>query len=291
VELADRVLIMDKGRIVIDSNMEILNDEKIREKYGIRNPSLLIKDLEDNELSLKPGKEDIVLKISDLNYTYSGGFSLDNINFELKKRESLGIMGSNGSGKTTLAKILVGLIKPQTGQMEFKNKSMENKLNVGLIFQNPDHQLFMDSVYQELSFGMDKYDIESGELEERINSVLVSMNLQGMNNRHPHSLSGGEKQRTIISAFMVREPDILILDEPTTGMDYFHMHKLVQEIRKILKKNISIIIISHDLEFLQLATDKMLVISGGKIVREGDTRSIINPENLNNCFIDDFNLN
>lgn len=291
LELADRVLIMDKGRIVIDSNMEILNDEKIREKYGIRNPSLIIKDLEDNELSLKPEKEDIVLKVSDLNYTYSGGFSLDNINFELKKGESLGIMGSNGSGKTTLAKILVGLIKPQAGQMEFKNKSMENKLNVGLIFQNPDHQLFMDSVYQELSFGMDKYDIESGKLEERINSVLVSMNLQGMNNRHPHSLSGGEKQRTIISAFLVREPDILILDEPTTGMDYFHMQKLVQEIRKILKKNISIILISHDLEFLQLATDKMLVISGGKIVREGDTRSIINPENLNNCFIDDFNLN
>lgn len=283
LELADRVLIMNNGQIAVDSEIEILKDEKVRELYGIRNPEVLIKELKNDKGTSSIKNEDIVLKVSNLSYSYPDGFSVEKINFNLIKGQCLGILGSNGSGKTTLAKMLVGLIKPEKGRIEFINTEKKN-FKIGMIFQNPDHQLFMDSVYSELSFGMDKFDINENELEERIMEVLESMNLKGMNKRHPHSLSGGEKQRTIISAFLVREPNILILDEPTTGMDYYHMQKLVNEIKRILKKDISVILISHDLEFLQQSTDKLIIMSGGKIVNEGDSQTILTRENLNQCF-------
>lgn len=284
LELADRVLIMDNGHISLDSDIKILNDKKIRERYGIRNPNVLIKDFKDDRFLSNLENEDVVLNVTNLNYTYSDGFFIDNINFSLKRGHSLGIIGSNGSGKTTIAKILAGLIKPDKGQIEFKSTNSKSRLNIGLIFQNPDHQLFMDSVYSELTFGIDKFNINEYRLKERTSDVLESMNLKEMYKRHPHSLSGGEKQRTIISAFLVREPHVLILDEPTTGMDYYHMQKLVKEIRKIQKKGISIILISHDLEFLQYATDEVMVVSDGNIINKGDSRTILKPEILNQCF-------
>jgi energy-coupling factor transport system ATP-binding protein len=290
VELADRVLIMEDGKIDVDSDTEILLDDKIRENYGIRNPEILIKDFNTNKSSSNINNEKFILKVSNLGYSYPDGFSVEKINFNLKKGQSIGILGSNGSGKTTIAKLLVGLLKADEGQIEFLNTKKRN-LKVGMIFQNPDHQLFMDSVYNELSFGMDKFEINENELEERIDIILESMNLQGMNKRHPHSLSGGEKQRTIISAFLVREPHILILDEPTTGMDYYHMQKLVNEIKRIQKKSISIILISHDLEFLQQTTDQVIVMADGKIIDQGDSRTILTREKLNQCFeLDSFNF-
>lgn len=281
VELADRVLIMDNGHIELDTDTEILKDKKIRQNYGIRNPGVIIDY--NFEKSITKQNKDLILKVSNLSYTYPDGFSVEKINFNLKKGQSLGILGANGSGKTTIAKLLSGLLSKDYGCIEFLNSEVR-KLKVGMIFQNPDHQLFMDSVYNELSFGMDKFEINQVELEERINEVLGSMNLRGMNERHPHSLSGGEKQRTIISAFLVREPSVLILDEPTTGMDYYHMQKLVKEIKRIQKKNISVILISHDLEFIQQATDKVIIMSRGKIINQGDSRTLLTKENLNKCF-------
>lgn len=283
VKLADRVLIMDNGQIDVDSDTKILMNDRIRENYGIRSPEVLIKDLNTNNPTPNINNENIILKVSNLGYNYHNGFGVKNISFNLKKGQSLGILGSNGSGKTTVAKLLAGLLQADKGHIEFLNTN-ERNLKVGMIFQNPDHQLFMDSVDRELYFGMDKFEINENELEERIAKVLKSMNLQGMNKRHPHSLSGGEKQRTIISAFLVREPHIMILDEPTTGMDYYHMQKLVKEIKRIQKKSISIILISHDIEFLQKATDQMIIMSGGKIIDQGDSGTILTRENLNRCF-------
>lgn len=274
--LADRVLIMDKGKIIKDDEPEILYDAHTRESYGIRNPRVLDENYQAPEYQIV--KQNPVLDISRLSYSYDNGFSIQDINLQIYPGEVVGLVGSNGSGKTTLAKVLSGILKPQKGTLNWERE--DSTFKVGMVFQNPDHQLFMDSVYNELNFGLE--EVPGAQLN--IGPVLKSMNLKKLQKRHPHSLSGGEKQRTLISAFLVREPHLLIMDEPTTGMDYYHMQRLVYEIKRLKKRNMGIMIISHDLEFLQQTTQRVIILSQGKIIQEGPTGDILSQDKLDTCF-------
>ncbi|MGC9516071.1 MAG: ABC transporter ATP-binding protein [Methanomicrobiales archaeon] len=270
---ADKVLIMDKGKIVMETGPEILEDATVREEFGIRNPKYVpstenMADYYHNHEDKIKGGEKPVLEIENLNFTHSNGFKLKEISFSLYSGEVLGIVGNNGSGKTTLANLIAGLLKTKDGIInldgeEFNSKKLKNGYKVGMVLQNPDHQLFMDSVYSEVSFGLEFLGLPSSELEDHIKNVLESMNLWSLKNRHPHSLSGGEKQRTLISALMVREPDLLILDEPTTGMDGYHMEKLVEMVNNLSKSGVSIILISHDLEFIEKTCNRYLFMKEG----------------------------
>lgn len=280
LQLADRVLIMDQGEIVQDQKPDILLDENTRKYYGIRNPQVLDDNFPLINSESKPQKA--LLNIFNLNYSYGNGFSLKDINLHLAPGEVLGVIGANGSGKTTLAKVLAGILKPDKGSISWSND--DSSFKVGMIFQNPDHQLFMDSVYNELNFGLEELQLKSEEAANKIELILNSMNLTKLKKRHPHSLSGGEKQRTLISAFLVREPHLLIMDEPTTGMDYYHMQKLVREINRLQKKDLGIMIISHDLEFLQQTTTRLAILSQGKLIKDGPTEKLLTKDNLSQCF-------
>ncbi len=280
LQLADRVLIMDQGEIVQDQKPDILLDEDTRKHYGIRNPQVLDDNFSPVNNETKPQKP--LLNIFKLHYSYGNGFSLDDINLHISPGEVLGVVGANGSGKTTLAKVLAGILKPDKGSISWSND--DSSFKVGMIFQNPDHQLFMDSVYNELNFGLEELKLKTEEAAYKIDLILNSMNLAKLKKRHPHSLSGGEKQRTLISAFLVREPHLLIMDEPTTGMDYYHMQKVVREINRLQKEDLGIMIISHDLEFLQQTTTRLVILSQGKLIKEGPTEKLLTKENLRQCF-------
>ncbi|NYB52116.1 MAG: ABC transporter ATP-binding protein [Methanobacteriaceae archaeon] len=269
-KLADRILIMEDGKIVKEGGPELLDDPLLREKHGIRNPkppSTYKYHLED-ENHQKMGKaENTVLEVKNITYQYGNGFRIGDVSFSLFEKEVLGIKGANGSGKTTLAKLLAGLIKPSQGEIKFSQNSKKLPVarKLGMVLQNPDHQLFMDSVYTELSFGLPELGFSSQQIKEQVEEVIDSMNLKKLKNRHPHSLSGGEKQRTLISALMTRKPQILILDEPTTGMDNYHMKQLVKEIKNLRKTGMAVILISHDQEFIQKAATRVITISHGQI--------------------------
>jgi len=284
-ELVDRVIIMDEGKIPYEGGKKLLHDPEAMKKYSIRNPTHLTTMVKKfnayNTSNISHNTSKVILEVNNLSYQYSNGFALEDVSFTLKKGEILGIVGNNGSGKTTLAKVLAGLLKPGKGTIIFfpedqgGNKiSMAHKL--GMVLQNPDHQLFMNKVHTELSFGLSELGFSLEEIESRVEDILSSMNLSKLRNRHPHSLSSGEKQRTLISAFMTRQPHLLILDEPTTGMDSYHMNQLVGEIMKLQGDGVSFILISHDIEFLLKTTHKLIFMENGKIIDEKLTEECYN---------------
>ncbi|MDI6644038.1 MAG: energy-coupling factor transporter ATPase [Methanobacteriaceae archaeon] len=265
LKTADKIIIMDEGNIINEFDPEILEDNQIRKKFGIRDPNYKIRNIKNHSNKRKFK----VLEIKDLNFVHSNGFKLQDISLDLKEGEVLGIVGNNGSGKTTLASLISGLLKTKNGKIKIysaqeRNNSKKN-YKVGMVLQNPDHQLFMDSVYNELAFGLEEMELNPEDIKKQIQSVLDSMNLWQLKDRHPHSLSGGEKQRTLISALMARKPDLLILDEPTTGMDGYHMDKLVLQIKKLSTSSISIILISHDMEFIDKSCDRLLYLEEGRL--------------------------
>lgn len=271
-KLADRILIMDNGRIVMEGRPELLDDPLLREKYGIRNPTS--SSWSDSKLELKGDKIDEpkkkVLELKNICFQYGDGFRIENMSFSIYEKEILGILGDNGSGKTTLANLMAGLIKAKKGTINLhqNDEGLPLARKIGMVLQNPDHQLFMDSVYAELSFGLSDLGFSPQEIRARVENVINSMNLGKLRKRHPHSLSGGEKQRTLISALMARKPQILILDEPTTGMDDYHMKKLIKEVKDLEKKGVAVIIISHDLEFIQRTAERVIHISEGQIIED-----------------------
>ena len=262
---ADKILIMDDGEIIKECNPELLENPQIRRKFGIRNP----KHVHEHITSDSNKKNSKILEIKDLTFEHSNGFKLQDISLDLNYGQVLGVVGNNGSGKTTLASLIAGLLKTKNGKIKIysskKDKDYGRNYKVGMVLQNPDHQLFMDSVFNELAFGLEEMGLGPEDIQKQIKNVLVSMNLWQLRNRHPHSLSGGEKQRTLISALMTRKPDLLILDEPTTGMDGYHMDKLVNEIKNLSASGVSIILISHDMEFMDKSCDKLIYMENGRL--------------------------
>jgi len=301
-KLADRLIIMDDGKIIREGSLELLDDPVIRENHGIRNPNpLSTKDNSNNrwisskfetsrtstifnpinndkQASYNHENHDTVLEVENISFSYGNGFNLKDISFSIFPNEVVGIVGGNGSGKTTLANLIAGLLKPSHGTIKFCNTSskLPTARKIGMVLQNPDHQLFMNTVHTELSFGLPELGFSPEEIKSRVEDILSSMNLSKLRNRHPHSLSSGEKQRALISAFMTRQPHLLILVEPTTGMDSYHMNQLVGEIMKLQKDGVSFILISHDIEFLLETTNKLIFMENGKIIEEKSTEECYN---------------
>jgi energy-coupling factor transport system ATP-binding protein len=298
-KLADRLIIMDDGKIIQEGGPELLDDPVIRENYGIRNPNLQLvnrsqftnkhsnKDYngrltlsntsgifnhtkKDKQTTCNHENHNAVLEVENISFSYGNGFSINDMSFSIFQNEVVGIVGGNGSGKTTLANIMAGLLKPSHGIIKFCNVSskLPTAKKIGMVLQNPDHQLFMSSVYTELSFGLPELGFTSSEIGKMVNDVIDSMNLKKLKERHPHSLSGGEKQRTLISALIARKPQVLILDEPTTGMDNYHMNQLVSEVKKLEKTGMAVILISHDEEFIKKSVNRIISISKGEIVED-----------------------
>lgn len=253
-EIFERVIVMDNGLIVEDTDSKKLLDPDFRDKYGLRSPERVYNLSYSQKKDRKP-----ILKVSNVSYSYGDGFSVEDINFELGEGEVLGIVGSNGSGKTTIAKLITELLKPDKGTIELRG-------SVGMVMQDPDHQLFMDTVESELTFGLENDKLPL--------VVIKSMNLQHLMKRHPHSLSGGEKQRTLISVFLVKKPNLLIMDEPTTGMDLENIKRLVNWIKKLKGMGLALIIITHDLEFLDMVVDNVLILKNGR--RTSDINAMFN---------------
>jgi len=254
VEYVDRVIIMDSGEIALTGSPDILFKVQLLKKFGVRSPEIMFS--EPKRFGLDRNPTGPIIKVENLHYSYDGdGFSIQGADIEIQKGETVGIMGPNGSGKTTLVKHFVGLLKPNEGRVlvdgidtQKADVSMLAE-KVGLVLQNSDHQLFMDSVYNEVSFGLKNMKSEK-EIEECVEDVLRTMDLWRLKDRHPHSLSDGEKQRVTIAAVLTRMPDVLILDEPTSGMDGYHMDLLVDKLSELKKSGLTMILVSHDIEMI-----------------------------------------
>ncbi len=221
------------------------------------------------------------IELRNASYRYEGSekYALKNINLKINKGEILAIAGKNGSGKTTLAKLILGLLEPVSGEVYVNGKKPEpGRSKIGLVFQNPLHQLFCESVSEEIAFGLK--NLTKMEMEQRINALLREHALFDHRDKHPLALSEGERKALALASVLAMDPDFLILDEPTLGQDLLHQQRLIALLRTLAKNGKGIIIISHDLEFISEIAQRVILMLDGEILADSTSEEILFDEEL-----------
>lgn len=224
----------------------------------------------------------MAIKVESLSYVYMRGTpfekkALENINIDIVDGEFVGIIGHTGSGKSTLVQHLNGILKPTSGKVYLDNKDINEKSakelrnQVGIIFQYPEHQLFEETVYKDIAFGLERRGFDAREIEIRVKNILQTAGLsEGILAKSPFELSGGQKRRVAIAGVLVLEPRILVLDEPTAGLDpkgRDDLYELISKFRKQL--NITVILVSHSMEDIARMVKRVVVMNRGEIQMDG----------------------
>ena len=233
--------------------------------------------------------ENIHLKTENLSYTYPDGTqALKNVNIQIKKGEKIAIMGPNGAGKSTLFSHFNGLTEPTSGYVEIdgekivyeRNELLKVRQKVGIVFQDPNDQLFAPTVREDVAFGPMNLGLEYDEVKRRITESLEMVGMSGFEDKTPHHLSGGQQKRVAIAGIVAMRPDIMILDEPTAGLDPEGVDKVLDILNKLNDEGISIIISSHDIEMVNQFADKIYVLYNGEIISSGDKHQIFSNKEL-----------
>ena len=264
-ETADRFLYIDRGKlnkIWTREEFENLSDEKLS-SLGLR-PKMVVKN---SNIHVKTDK-DLLLDIHSLSFHYKKTREgIDNINLQLYKGEVVSLLGNNGAGKTTLCKVISGLLKENSGTIEYKGKisncNLRNKFCY-FVMQDADYQLYSDSVAGEIVFGKKVTEKLKQDLMESLNAFK----LMELKDRHPAALSGGEKQRVTLAAAYCSDVDIYILDEPTSGMDGDGLRAIIKWVKLLAEKGKIVIIITHDLLLAEATSNKFIYLEEGEQVRE-----------------------
>lgn len=211
--------------------------------------------------------------------------ALDNINLEIAKGDFVGLIGHTGSGKSTLIQHLNGLLKPTSGKIFINNSDITSKdvsikeirQKVGLVFQYPEYQLFEETIAKDIAFGPKNLGLSEDEIEKRVKESMemVGLDYEALKDRSPFELSGGQKRRVAIAGILAMKPEILILDEPTAGLDPRGRDEILGQIKRLHEKyKITIILVSHSMEDIAKLVNRLIVMYKGKIVMTGTPREI-----------------
>ena len=225
-----------------------------------------------------------ILQVKNLNYVYSIGTpfehkALDNVSFSVERGEFIGIIGHTGSGKSTLMQHLNGLLKPTSGEILLDGKSIwadkkstrQARFRVGLVFQYPEYQLFEETVYKDIAYGPKNMGLSDEEIDRRVREAAGFVGLTDKQlEASPFDLSGGQKRRVAIAGVIAMEPEVLILDEPTAGLDPTGREGILNNIEAYRKaENATIMMVSHSMEDVARLTDRLLVMSDSKLAMDG----------------------
>ena len=220
-----------------------------------------------------------LLELRDLYFDYPDGHeAIKNISFTIHPGEAVGIIGANGAGKSTLLMLLMGVLFPKNGKVLVGDVEVTKKTlpmirqRMGMVFQDPDDQLFMTTVYDDVAFGPRNYQLSEQEVEKRVTMALESVGIPHLKDRAPFRLSGGEKRAAAIASVLSMEPDILIMDEPTSALDPKSRRRLISLLNSFEHTKI---ITSHDLDTIVETCRRTIVIKAGEIVADGKTMDIL----------------
>ncbi len=223
-----------------------------------------------------------MLKVEDVHFSYASGVeALKGVNLTVKNGEFVAVMGQNGAGKTTLVKHFNGLLKPTKGRVLVddvetgKTSVATLARNVGFVFQNPDHQLFSETVEDEISFALKNFGYEPSVIEDRITWAVNLLGLSQYRKTSPFMLSGGERKRVALASVLAWDPQVLILDEPTIGQDHQQKENLRQFIMQLQTQGKTIVIVTHDVEFVAECNLRVILMREGKIVGDGEGKDIL----------------
>ena len=315
LQYADRLVVLDGGRVVADGSTRNILSNSYHEinRTGVGMPPIikLAHELENagismnrTPLTVKEGRMMLnrvfqkisgklsqpaergngkpVAEVEKLWHVYPDGpTALRNISLKVGEGELVAIMGRNASGKTTLVKHFNSLLKPTRGMVAVdgidtrKATIAELARKVGFVFQNPNDHLFADTVDEEISFTLKNLGFESGEIRSRVDEMLERFKLKEYRRQYPRSLSGGEKQRVALASVLAIQPKILILDEPTRGMEYRLKSELMNFLNEYASQGNTVILITHDVETVAEYADRVILLSEGKIVVDGNKRDVL----------------
>jgi energy-coupling factor transporter ATPase len=233
-----------------------------------------------------------IIEIKNLTYTYPGASkpSIDNVSIKIEKGEFVLITGPSGCGKTTLCRTFNGLV-PHFYQGELNGEisvagidtlqhhTYEMAKHVGLVFQNPENQLFALSIEKDVAFGLENNGVPREEMRRKVDWALNQTGIYDIRERSPHEISGGQQQRVAIASVLAMHPEIIVLDEPTSFLDPLSAEKIFEVIYKLNKEQgITVVLVEHRLDLTAKYTDHLIVMDKGRVRFEGDPRQILNSE-------------
>jgi energy-coupling factor transport system ATP-binding protein len=234
-----------------------------------------------------------IIQVKDLHHRYPNGFhALRGVSVSVAPGEFVAIIGQNGSGKTTFVKHLNGLLRATSGTIAIKGQPVgrrpvsEIARVVGYCFQNPDHQIFCDSVYKEVAFGPHNLRLTQAEIDERVEEALGAVGLLQVKDRMPKELSKGQRQRVAVASVLSMRPEVLVIDEPTTGQDYRDGVEMLNLVQRLNEAGHTILFITHDMPMVARFARRVLVFREGQILLDGTTRQVFGqPELLRTTFL------
>ena len=235
-----------------------------------------------------------VVRIEHLVFRYGEAPpAVDGVSLDIAAGEFVALVGQNGCGKTTLAKHLNGLHTPTEGDVRVLGKSTtdwtlpELGRRVGYVFQNPDHQIFANTVRDEVAFGARNYGFSEEKVGEKVDAALAETGLSGRDLEDPFNLTRGERQQLAVASVLATDPEILVLDEPTTGLDYHGQVAILSLVRRLNESGRTVVMITHSMWVVAEYADRCVIMSGGRVVQDGDVRSCFsNPELLESLYLE-----
>ena len=304
----DRMLMIDSGKILYDGSPRKLKSNNVKDwKVGMPPVTRLAlnfeKEMVNNGMPLtvkearlslkevlttpknkitwekKESSKRVTLSMDKVFFSYDGEKDvLKDISFNVFEGDMIALMGKNASGKTTLVKLMNGLIKPRKGKIllfgkKISDYSLEELIQkVGIVFQDPNLHLFNDTVQKEVEFVLRNLKVDENLIKKKTEEILKYFKIYQYKDSYPHDLSGGERQRVALASVLVSDPEILILDEPTRGMDYYLKRELISYLREKAK---TAIMITHDIETAAEFSDRVILLSEGNIISDGNKRDVL----------------
>jgi len=224
-----------------------------------------------------------IIETKDITYHYPDGTeALKEVNFKAADGKIVALLGPNGAGKSTLFLHFNGILRPSSGSIIVngneikydKRNLMKVRQNVGIVFQNPDDQLFAPTVIEDVAFGPMNMGLSKDEVERRVEEALKRVGMEKFKKKAPHHLSGGQKKRVAIAGILAMRPRIMVLDEPTSGLDPKGASQILRILYKLNKEGMTIIISTHDVDMVPLYAYQVYIISNGKIIKKGSPHEV-----------------
>lgn len=279
IELKDIPLDVASAESIIRS---LVSKKKFRDQMDPSVKPVELREAYRERAKEKETQDSSLIQVTQLVHRYeSGQIGIQGIDLVIQKGEFVALVGSNGAGKTTLAKHLNGLLRPTEGEVLVKGMNTKEfdtaqlAQTIGYVFQNPDHQIFSVSVEKELEFGLKNAGFASKELEERIAWALELTGLEKYRRIHPYTLGKGERQMIAVASVLALTPEILVIDEPTTGLDWRGVQRIMELLRQLHKSGTTILIISHDMDIVAEYAKRVIVMQAGQVLSDALTWEVL----------------
>ena len=223
-----------------------------------------------------------MIEFQNVSFSYGDVPVVENLSFTIQKGETVGLIGANGAGKSTIMKLMLGLL---SGSVEIqvdglpvcRDNLAEIRKKIGFVLQDSDNQMFMPTVYEDMIFGPRNYGLSKEETDRRVDAVLAQLGLQSLKHRHNHKISGGEKRMAAIATILAMEPEMILMDEPSTALDPVNRRTVINTINRLPQTKL---IASHDLDMILDTCQRVILLSHGAIAADGDAETILRDKEL-----------